>query len=705
LYVRPAASIYRYPAGVLPRLRPALAALLLLLVVLAGCAGRPADEVDVGAYLSLTGVDSSFGVDTKNGIDLAADELNARGGVHGKRVKVLYEDDRSLPNEATLKALELVDREGVVALLGEVASSRTKAGGYVAEQRRVPMITPSSTRVDLTAGRTYVFRTCFTDAQEGNVAARFVRESLGKKRVAVLYSAQDPYSVGLAGVFRSDFRAAGGEIVADKGFQKGETKFTTYLQQIVAAEPEAIYVPVYYNEMALIARDAGALGVPGSMFVGGDAWDSYDLLEGAAAELDGAYFADLYAPDVPWESSRAFVAAYRARFGAAPSAIAAQGYDAAAVLFDAMARAPDLSREAVTRAIGETTAFAGATGSITIGPSHDADKPVVIVQVKDGAFRFFSQMNAVANAPAPAVAPAPPPSHVGAREALGALGTGVAQGAMIALVALGYTMVFGVLGMINFAHSEVFMMAAYAGLFVVTALLGVFPPALAAAGALVVAAVFAAGLGVAVERVAYRPIRARARRGRLGRIAPLVTAIAVSMLLQNVAQALFTARYRSYPHVGFDVRPLIVVAAAVAMLALEGIVRFTWFGKAMRALSTNEEAARLMGIRTSRTIAATFALGSALAAVGALLYCVSQSEVYPTMGVRIGTQAFVAAVIGGIGRVSGAVLGGLLIGIVGELVKLTDWSGGVDVLVFAALIVVLLVRPTGLLGTTAQEKV
>jgi branched-chain amino acid transport system permease protein len=177
------------------------------------------------------------------------------------------------------------------------------------------------------------------------------------------------------------------------------------------------------------------------------------------------------------------------------------------------------------------------------------------------------------------------------------------------------------------------------------------------------------------------------------------------MLLQNVAQALFTARYRSYPRLFEDARPLLVVVALVAMLALEGIVRFTWFGKAMRAVSSNEEAARLMGIRTSRTIAGTFALGSALAAVGAVLYCVSQSEVYPTMGVKIGTQAFVAAVIGGIGRVSGAVLGGLLIGVVGELVKLTDYSGGVDVIVFAALIVVLLVRPAGLLGSTAPEKV
>ena len=269
-------------------------------------------------------------------------------------------------------------------------------------------------------------------------------------------------------------------------------------------------------------------------------------------------------------------------------------------------------------------------------------------------------------------------------------------------------MVFGVLGMINFAHSEVFMMAAYAGLFAISALVGVTSPVAAAVLGTAAAMALAAGLGMLIERVAYRPLRARASRGRvtkLGRVAPLVTAIGVSMLLQNVAQAAFTARYRPYPHLLSDPRPILVVVAVVAMLGLEGIVRFTWFGKAMRALSAHEEAARLMGIRTSRVIAQTFALGSSLAALGAVLYCLDQSQVYPTMGVVIGTRAFVAAVLGGIGSVPGAMLGGLLLGVLGELVKLTDYSGGVDVLVFLVLIGVLLIRPAGLLGSVKVEKV
>jgi branched-chain amino acid transport system permease protein len=317
-----------------------------------------------------------------------------------------------------------------------------------------------------------------------------------------------------------------------------------------------------------------------------------------------------------------------------------------------------------------------------------------------------------------------------------ALVTGVTQGAMFALVSLGYTMVYGVLKLINFAHSEVFMMSAYVGLIFLALLLGDlssvngilsstgFPvfgvlrehPALAMACATVLAMLGAACLGVAVERVAYRPLRGRGK-GPLTRVTPLVTALGMSVLLQNLAQLLFTARFRPYPQVLSGevrlpvvgaisyTRVLVLAAALVVMVVLELVVKRTWFGKAMRALSVNEEAARLMGVRTSHVISVTFALGSALAALGAVLFCLDQSQVYPTMGTVIGTRAFVAAVLGGIGSIPGAMVGGLLIGVLSELVKLTDYSGGADVLVFFVLICVLLVRPAGLLGTARIEKV
>ncbi|WP_437957399.1 branched-chain amino acid ABC transporter permease [Sorangium sp. So ce119] len=288
-----------------------------------------------------------------------------------------------------------------------------------------------------------------------------------------------------------------------------------------------------------------------------------------------------------------------------------------------------------------------------------------------------------------------------------ALITGLAQGSMIALVALGYTMVYGILKLINFAHSEVFMMGAFAGLFGITAFGAQDAPLVAGVGGTLCAMAFAGVLGVLVERVAYAPLRSRGRGLANTRITPLVTALGMSVLLQNLAQLLFTARYRGYPQLLpiEHTRKVIFVSSILVMIGLELLVRRTWTGKAMRALSVNIEAARLMGIRTGRIIALTFLTGSMLAAVGAVLYCLDQSQVYPTMGVVIGNRAFVAAVIGGIGNITGAMLGGMLIGIIGEMTKLTPYSGLQDVLVFAVLIGVLLVKPTGLLGTTGTEKV
>jgi branched-chain amino acid transport system permease protein len=298
---------------------------------------------------------------------------------------------------------------------------------------------------------------------------------------------------------------------------------------------------------------------------------------------------------------------------------------------------------------------------------------------------------------------------LGGRRTLDALWAGLQQGAMIALVALGYTMVYGILKLINFAHSEVFMMSAFFGLFITAGLVPGAGPIVAGVGGTLIAMVLAGVLGVLVEKIAYAPLRARSggRSTTNTRITPLVTALGMSVLLQNLAQLLFTTRYRSYPQIlpiG-NARTIVFVVAVVVMAALQFLVYGTWFGKAMRAVSVNMEAARLMGIRTSRVIATTFITGSMLAALGAVLFSLSQSQVYPTMGVVIGTRSFVAAVIGGIGSIPGAMLGGVLIGVIGELTKLTPYSGLQDVFIFVALILVLLVRPTGLLGKAGIEKV
>jgi branched-chain amino acid transport system substrate-binding protein len=359
-------------------------------------------EWKVGAYLSLSGAETQFGVDTREGIELAIDEVNKSGGPKGKPIKVLYEDDKSNPQEATNKVLQLIDRDKVVAILGEVASSRSRAGGIVANKKKVPMITPSSTHPDVTKVGPFVFRVCFTDDVQGQMGAQFVYKTLGKKKVAILYASDDLYSSGLAKEFRDEAKRLGGEISIEKSFLKTETNFTTFINEIKSSGAEAIYAPIYYNAMVPIARQAKAAGVKGDMFVGGDGWDADSLLNDAGDEMEGAYFTNHYAPDVPWPNSQTFVAKYKERFKRDPSSLAAMGYDSARVLADAIGRSKGDSPEAIRDAIQDTKNFQGASGTITINADRNADKPIVIVQIKGKKFTYHSTVGGgAAAAPAP----------------------------------------------------------------------------------------------------------------------------------------------------------------------------------------------------------------------------------------------------------------------------------------------------------------
>lgn len=295
---------------------------------------------------------------------------------------------------------------------------------------------------------------------------------------------------------------------------------------------------------------------------------------------------------------------------------------------------------------------------------------------------------------------------------------GLSLGSIYALIALGYTMVYGILRLINFAHGEVFMVGAYVGYYCAT-VLGIehyessgqaFPLYLAVV-VLVAAMSAAALLGLVIEMFAYRPVR------RAPRLTPLITAIGVSLFLQNAGMLVFGANPRRYPPILREVRfeiggviltnikVAIFVVSLVLMAGLRLLVKHTWTGKAMRAVSTNLDAARLMGIDPNRTIQQTFAIGSALAAAGGILFGLDQVLINPLMGVLTGLKAFVAAVLGGIGNIPGAVLGGLLIGLAEQLTAGYLSPDYRDAITFVVLIAILLVKPEGLLGTVRQEKV
>lgn len=289
---------------------------------------------------------------------------------------------------------------------------------------------------------------------------------------------------------------------------------------------------------------------------------------------------------------------------------------------------------------------------------------------------------------------------------------GLALGGVYALVALGYTMVYGVLQFINFAHSEIFMLGAFAGLYAIGWMAGVPTPAIQFAGSLVAAMALCVAVGLLVERVAYRPLRAAPR------LNVLITAIGVSLFLQNFGVLVFGADPRVFPVVLpptaivdtetlviTDIQVLVVVVSLALMFGLNWLVQHTKLGMAMRAVSFDIQIANLMGIPTDRVIAYTFALGSALAGCAAVLYGISYPKVEPLMGIVIGLKAFVAAVFGGIGNFMGAAVGGIVLGLAEVMVKYYVSSSFAEALAFAILILVLLFKPAGLFGSLAKEKV
>lgn len=289
---------------------------------------------------------------------------------------------------------------------------------------------------------------------------------------------------------------------------------------------------------------------------------------------------------------------------------------------------------------------------------------------------------------------------------------GIALGSTYALIALGYTMVYGIIKLINFAHGDIYMLGAYFGFFAITSFNMPLIPALLVSMAL------AALIGIIIEKVAYRPLR------NAPRISVLITAIGASLLIQNVSQLVFGASFRSYPQTVIPFKRLdlsiesldltiminnrqviIFITAIVLMVLLHLIVNYTKLGKAMRAVSMDNEAAKLMGINVDQIISFTFALGSALAAAGGILVGILYTRIDPYMGTLPGLKAFVAAVLGGIGVIPGAVLGGFLMGIAETIVVAIGYSTYRDAVAFAILIMVLLVRPSGILGKRQTEKV
>ena len=355
---------------------------------------RAADtaSIKVGEIASLTGKEAAFGQSSHKGTLLAIEELNAGGGVLGRPIDLVTEDNQSKAGESATAARKLISRDRVTALLGEVASSRSLEIAPIAQNSKIPMISPASTNPKVTAIGNYVFRVCFIDPYQGTVMAKFAKSELHLKKVAVLTSVSSAYSVGLAKYFKERFTADGGDIAIEQKYSEGDKDFRSQLTAIKAAGIEGVFVPGYYSEAALIAKQARELGLTVPLF-GGDGWEAPQLLEIGGAAMEGTYYSTHYSPEDNAPAVQGFVKRFKARFGGeTPDAMAALGYDSAVFLADAIKRAGVTDPAAVRDALAATKDFAGVTGHTEIDANRNATKAAVIVTIKDGHFKFFQSV-------------------------------------------------------------------------------------------------------------------------------------------------------------------------------------------------------------------------------------------------------------------------------------------------------------------------
>ena len=368
--------------------KSALLILGLTAALFSACDKRSADTILVGEFASLTGKEATFGISSHEGTELAVEELNAAGGVLGKKIKLATEDNQSKPGESANAVNKLIAKDGAVAILGEVASSRSLEAAPICQKEGIPQISPSSTNPKVTETGDYIFRVCFIDPFQGTVMANFAKKTLKAQKIAIFTDVKSDYSKGLAKFFKEAFVAAGGQIVAELDFNGGDKDFKGQLTSIKGAGPEGVFVPGYYTDAALICIQAKEVGLTVPIF-GGDGWESEKLTEIGKEAVEGTYFSTHYSPDAGGPKGAAFVAAYKKRFnGKLPDAMAALGYDSAMILADAMKRAGGVEGAKIRDALAATKDYDAVTGKITINGKRDAEKSAVILQVKGGKFAY-----------------------------------------------------------------------------------------------------------------------------------------------------------------------------------------------------------------------------------------------------------------------------------------------------------------------------
>jgi branched-chain amino acid transport system substrate-binding protein len=347
--------------------------------------------IKVGEVDPLTGGVSQFGIGCHQGFVLAFEELNAEGGILGQKIELVTEDDQSKPGQSATAVRKLITQDKVVALLGDATSSATLEAAPIAQADKIPMITPTATNPRITEVGDFIFRVCFLDEFQGRVLARFAREKLKAQKVFTLTDVKQDYSIDLLKFFKEEFTKLGGTIVGEQSYSTGDTDFRAQLTPIRAAKPDAVFVPGYYQEVALIVKQGRQIGLT-MPFIGCDGWANQTLITIGSKAVDGCFFTNHFSPDDQSPIVKSFVTKYQEKYGTLPDTFSALGYDAARLLADAVKRAGSSDPQAIRDALAKTAGFQGVTGEISLDANRNASKPGLIVTVKQGKFEIAEKI-------------------------------------------------------------------------------------------------------------------------------------------------------------------------------------------------------------------------------------------------------------------------------------------------------------------------
>jgi branched-chain amino acid transport system substrate-binding protein len=679
-------------------------------------------EVPVGAVLSLTGAAASYGESQQRGLELAAAQLADKGGV---TYDLRIEDDQTDPRQGITLFDQFVS-DGVSLIIGPTLSNAAIQADPIAQEAGVPVLGISNTAAGVTEIGDYVFRNSLTEQAVIPQTIATATEEFGLQDVVVMYSNDDAFTESGYEAFAAALEDQGVTVSETITFSKADTDFRALLTQAQQSDPDALVVSALIEAAIPLVTQARELGIDVPI-IGGNGFNNPRLMADAGQAAEGVVVGAAWnsASDNP--ENAAFLADFEAEYGAQPDQFAAQAY-AGLMLVDQAVRADCAAdRESIKQALGELENVPTVLGEFSIDENRDAVHPAVVQVVQNGAFAVLVCAGGPLGPGVPAggdprylpAGPGAPGPRAGPRRAgvcrHDQTGTAVQQllngifiGSIYALFAIGFTLVFGILDRLNLAHPAVFAASAFVGIELVER------GGLSLWAALPVVFVFGAVLGLVIERLAFRPLKGRAD----AHFAGLISSIALAGMLIALLQWRYgpdTRRFPagSFPETRFEVAGAQVTLAQVVILAvsltlmvgLTYMVTRTRLGRGMRAVAENPTAARVLGVDVDRITAVTFAISSALGAVAGVLFAINVNTAQLGMGSAIELKGLAVIIVGGMGSLPGALIGGLVLGLAEVFAVQYIGSSWRDVIAFGLLFLILLVRPQGLLGARKVREV